>query len=323
MDQVNGVLQKVSAKPAVPIAIFLFLLFFILYIYVNVKKRKYHCKSLSKTELQTSIKPLSMFKADVSLNKVYVKTAYNCCCVGDFKNDYVDTCALINCAKQGVRALDFTIFSLKEEPVVSASSFISPLYKEEYNSLSFSEVMQQVKRSFILDPLNCPNTTDPLILIFRIQSRIKKTYDKMGDILQSTFGKDNPAGSLLYTDIVNMNSTTVKQLIGKVLIMVDTTGLLNYESSKLNKLSVVNFGNLENRIIRMKDVYDENKKQRNPLTILYPNLKTSSDNYDFTLGFPLGIQFIGMNFQTKDRYLDAYNSFFSESAFKPFLEVAS
>ena len=323
MDQVSGVIQQVSAKPAVPLAIFLFLLFFVLYVFVSLKKRKYHCNVLAKTELQTSIKPLSKFQADVSLNKVYVKTAYNCCCAGEFKNDYVDTCALVNCAKQGVRALDFTVFSLKDEPVVSASSYTSPLYKEQYNSLSFAEVIQQVKRSFVLDTMNCPNTTDPLFLILRIQSRHKKIYDKMADILQASFGSGNIAGNLLFTDMNQMNRATIKQFIGKVLIMVDTTGLSGYESSTLSKLSVVNFGTLENRIIRAKDVYDENRRSRSPLTILYPNLQTSSDNYDFTLGLPLGIQFIGMNFQTQDRYLDAYNAFFAEAAFKPFLPQAT
>jgi hypothetical protein len=320
MDQVSGVIKKAYASPAVPIAIFLFLLFFFLYVYVGLKKRKYHCNVLSKTEIQTSIKPLSKFKTDVSLNQVYVKTAYNCCCAGDFKNDYVDTCALVNCAKQGVRALDFTVFSLNNKPVVSASSFNSPLYKEQYNSLLFSEVMQQVKRSFLLDTLNCPNTTDPLFLIFRIQSRHKKIYDNMADVLQSSFGSGNVAGNMLYTDINQMKRATLKQFIGKVVVMVDTTGLSGYESSKLSKMSVVNFGNIENRIIRAKDVYDENRRARTPLTILYPNLQRSSDNFDFTLGLPLGIQFIGLNFQTKDRYLDAYNSFFNNSAFKPFIK---
>jgi len=321
MDQVDGVIQKAYASPAVPVAIFLFLSFFLLYVFVSLKKRKYHCNVLSKTEIQTSIKPLTKFKTDVSLNKVYVKTAYNCCCVGEFKNDYVDTCALVNCAKQGVRALDFTVFSLKDQPVVSASSFNSPLYKQQYNSLSFSEVMQQVKRSFLLDTLNCPNTTDPLFLIFRIQSRNKKIYDKMGDILQSSFGSGNLAGNMIYTDINQMKKANLKQFIGKVVIMVDTTGLSGYESSKLSKLSVVNFGNIENRIIRAKDVYDENRRERTPLTILYPDLQTSSDNFDFTLGIPLGIQFIGLNFQTKDQYLDAYNAFFANAAFKPFVKT--
>ena len=52
----------------------------------------------------------SMF--DVTLNSVFVKTAYNCCCTGNFKNDYVDTCALENCYNQGARALHFEVYLL-------------------------------------------------------------------------------------------------------------------------------------------------------------------------------------------------------------------
>ena len=37
----------------------------------------------------------------------YIKTAYNCCSPGTYKNDYVSTCSLKNALKQGVRGLDF------------------------------------------------------------------------------------------------------------------------------------------------------------------------------------------------------------------------
>ena len=39
----------------------------------------------------------------------YIKTAYNCCSGGNYKNDYVDLCVLKNILKQGVRGLDFEI----------------------------------------------------------------------------------------------------------------------------------------------------------------------------------------------------------------------
>ena len=37
------------------------------------------------------------------LKDFYIKTAYNACCSGKYKNDYVDICALKNCAKYGYR----------------------------------------------------------------------------------------------------------------------------------------------------------------------------------------------------------------------------
>jgi hypothetical protein len=97
----------------------------------------------------------------------FIKTAYNCCCIGNFKNDYVDTCALKNCASYGVRALDFQIYSLNNAPIVSASSVKSTQYKEIYNHLSFYSVMKSVRQYFVDDSTNI-NRTDPLFLIFTI-----------------------------------------------------------------------------------------------------------------------------------------------------------
>ena len=46
------------------------------------------------------------------LRDYYIKSAYNSCSGGNYKNDYVDTCILKSLLKQGVRALDFEIFSV-------------------------------------------------------------------------------------------------------------------------------------------------------------------------------------------------------------------
>jgi hypothetical protein len=47
----------------------------------------------------------------------------------------------------------------------------------------------------------------------------------------------------------------------------------------------------------------------NYLNIIYPNVQTSSSNYDFiTSGFNNGISFIGLNFQTNDSYLTLLNT---------------
>ena len=57
-----------------------------------------------------------------SLYDYYIKTAYNCCCSGNFKNDFVNECALTSTLKQGARCLDFEIYSIDNKPVIAASS---------------------------------------------------------------------------------------------------------------------------------------------------------------------------------------------------------
>ena len=61
------------------------------------------------------------------LRDYYIKTAYNCCAIGNFKNTYVSTCALKQVIRQGARCLDFEIYSLNDMPVVAVSS------QEDYN----------------------------------------------------------------------------------------------------------------------------------------------------------------------------------------------
>ena len=63
--------------------------------------------------------------SNYKLKDFYIKTAYNCFSSGKFKNDYVDNCALTNCASYGVRALDMQIYSVKNQPVISFSALKS------------------------------------------------------------------------------------------------------------------------------------------------------------------------------------------------------
>ena len=57
-----------------------------------------------------------------ALRDFFVKTAYNCCAIGEFKNTFVDLCALKQVIRQGVRALDFQIYSVDDKPVIAVST---------------------------------------------------------------------------------------------------------------------------------------------------------------------------------------------------------
>jgi len=291
--------------------------FVILYIYTTIKKQDYNCKVIESYPYQT-MKPLTGILSK-RLNQTSVKTAYNCCCTGDFKNDYVDSCALLNCAKQGVRALDFTVYSLHDEPVIAAATIHSKKYKEMYNSMHFSKTMSQVKQMFLYDSVNCSNITDPLFLIFRIQSANLNLYNKMGDILSSVFGDGNVVNKL-YTPKTDqpLDTELISELNGKVIILVDITGIPSFENSNLSSLTALQLGTMTNQIYRESEAYDllESDINQNNLyiNVLYPDFQAKSLNYDFnTVGLKQQFQFIGLNFQTNDVYLDAYNKIFTSS----------
>ena len=124
--------------------IVLILLMVIWWIYSKLTLDKANCKQMNNLykdfPLMHTIN-ISNEQFSHKLRDYYIKTAYNCCSSGNFKNDFVNICALKNCIKQGVRCLDFEIYSIDNKPVISVSSQNVFDVKEAYNSVSFSNAM--------------------------------------------------------------------------------------------------------------------------------------------------------------------------------------
>lgn len=302
------------------IAIIVVLLF---YITSKTNLKQVNCRRI---EHNKQLNLSSMSDSDEKLNNFFIKTAYNCCCTGNFKNDYVDLCSLKNCATQGVRALDFQIYSLNNKPVISASSVKTNKYKEIYNYLEFYDTMLNIKRYFIDDPTTSSNNTDPLFLIFRLYSTNQKIYDDMGDALNNIFGFANSMGNLIYIAPpgITLDNESLNNLRNKVIIIVDPANgdPPKFESSKLNWINSLTVGTGTNNAYNEKDslinVSSIHENAQSNLTFLYPEISYISSNYDFvTTGIFNYISFICMSFQTNDKWLTNYNSkdFFGSNAF--------
>lgn len=323
MESIANTMSTYMNKDTITSTLLFIILFFILYfIYQAVQQQKYNCNLIKGYPiLQMESIPLEVM--NLPIHKTYIKTAYNCCCNGEFKNGYVDKCALMNCAKQGVRALDFTVYSLRGEPVIGTSTLDSKKYKESYNSMPFTSTMAQVKQLFMYDIANCPNIKDPLFLIFRIQSENLNIYNKMGDTLQSLFGYGNAAGNKLFKPAYGLpiDQEKVSSFDGKVTILVDITGLNGFENSTLATITALELGTLTNQIYRESEAFEIIESGITPnvnhLNVLYPDYNPKSNNYDFyTVGMKQQFQFIGMNFQMNDVYLTKYNEMFKSSIIK-------
>jgi hypothetical protein len=257
------------------------------------------------------------------ISKLYIKTAYNCCCKGKFKNDYVDIqkgtsedfCALRNCAMNGVRALDFTVYSKNKKPVISASTKDEINYKELYNNVDFDLTMKQVYRFFLFER-NSSLTKDPLFLIFRIQSDIPELYDSVATSLTQNFGVGSQYGNMIYMKKLN-NMTTLNEIKNtRVVIMVQPYDLEKLEKSSLNNVTAYKLnadGYTRPCINRFSDKLTN--LDTTEINIIYPDLyNKQSKNFDPTKYFIENITFIGMNFQTNDNNLKKYNAKFKDSS---------
>ena len=83
------------------------------------------------------IRPITSSDPDCSGNlyDYYIKTAYNACSGGSYKNNFVDVCNLKAVIKQGVRCLDFEVYSVNDEPVVATSTQDDFYIKETFHPL--------------------------------------------------------------------------------------------------------------------------------------------------------------------------------------------
>ena len=328
-------LQEISPNKSKTYIIMIFAVIVVLYVlyYISHKLNliKTNCGKLN-IQPNTTVLSIKDKKSKINtkenLNNFFIKTAYNCCCTGNFKNDYVDLCALRNCASNGVRALDFQIYSLNNKPIVSASSVISNQYKEMYNYISFHDAMINVSKFFVTDSTNV-NSRDPLFLIFRLHSTNAIIYNMMAKSLNEIFGYGSLVGNMIYIVPQNttLDNTRLDVLYKRLVIIVDPTyaDKTAFENSNLSSFTSLIVGtSLNNQIYResnLLSVIDVNQSTGTDtnvsknINILYPNLQVNKNNYDFvTTGIFNKISFIGMNYQYYDIFLTEYNTIFSDCA---------
>lgn len=184
------------------------------YLSEYVNKDKKNCEKISKYQMETInnsiINNKDYFQDNqgnpFKLKNFFIKTAYNCFCSGNFKNDYVNKCALENCKKYGARALDLQIFSLNGVPIVATNSLNTNLYKETFNHITLEDAIRDINNVYNLTLSDSDMTNgDPIFLILRIhydsirdnnrniESINKKKlifYDKIFEVLNKEFPRD-------------------------------------------------------------------------------------------------------------------------------------
>lgn len=262
-----------------------------------------------------SINPDDVNYKNYKLRDYYIKTSYNCCALGDFKNTYVDLCALENVLKQGVRCLDFEIYSLNGKPVVAVSSKDEYYIKESFNSLELGTILDFLN-NYAFSGSTTPNSKDPLILHFRIKSKNKPMYDVMAELIQTKLSSRLLGSN--YSNENNGNNLTMEPItsfMGKIIIAVDKHNPL-FEDTKMKEVTNIASNSLFMRALRDDDVkftpdFEElvefNKKN---MTISMPNLSPSDTNIEAAIHMRYGCQCIAMNYQNYDEHLEFIDSFF-------------
>lgn len=251
-----------------------------------------------------------------SLLDYYIKTAYNCCSGGSYKNDYVNICNLKHVLKQGCRGLDFEIFSIEDAPVVATTTNKDIIIKETFNSVKFSEVLYILKHYAFSQGFS-PNYKDPIILHLRIKSNNQKMYNNLSHLFE------------MYTDLLlgssysyenhgkNFGNIKLLDLMGKIVIIVDKENTSFMENAKFLEYINMTSNSMFMRSLHYYDIkyspdiaelQDYNKQN---MTIAIPDNEINPENPSSIVVRETGCQMIAMRYQYRDNYLDEIIDFFN------------
>jgi len=247
----------------------------------------------------------------------YIKTAYNACSGGSYKNDYVEICNLKSILKEGVRCLDFAIYSVNDNPVVATSTNASYYVKETFNSVLFKDVMKTIK-DYAFATGTAPNSNDPIILHLRLYSNNPKMYNELTQIFQEyddiMLGKEYSYES----NGKNLGDYPLIPFMKKIILIVDKNeqtfldhdDLLEYINltSSSNYMRVYRYSDFKNN----SDVNELFQYNKNAMTIILPDDDVNPNNPDSELCRESGCQMVAMRYQYNDNNLKKDTTFFND-----------
>ena len=296
----------------------------IIYSYYISSLNEQECKYTTKLYDTLNGKIRSISQNDpvcgYKLYDYYIKTAYNCCNGGSFKNDYVNICHLKNILKQGVRGLDFEIYSVGDQPVVASSTTNNYYVKETYNSVPFSEVMKVIT-NYAFSSSTSPNPNDPIIIHLRIKSANQTMYKNFADLLKSynqyLLGKDYS----FENQGNNLGASPLLQFSQKIILVVDKSN-----SSFMDNQQFLEYVNITSNSIFMRalkyydvkftpDMNELKEFNKRGMTICIPDNNMYPTNPNGIIARENGCQMVAMCYQNPDNILQENNDFFDKAGY--------
>lgn len=299
--------------------IFIVILISLLYYFYMRNLPNKECNSMDVLYSTLNGKLRSINESDTQFGYLfrdyYIKSAYNACSGGSYKNDYVDICVLKDLLKQGVRGLDFEIYSLDDKPVVATSTLDSYNIKETYNYVAFGEVLKIIQ-NYAFVTATAPNPKDPIIIHLRIKSLNKKMYKNFAKLFES-YGSILLGKEYSYEfQGKNLGETKLLKLMGKIIVIVDRSNNAFLECPEFYEYVNMTSNSLFMRALHYYDIaytpdiaelIEYNKKC---MTLGMPDKGSNPVNPSSIVLRETGTQMLAMRYQLFDTNLEENNMMF-------------
>lgn len=316
-------LKESTAVLLITVITLMIILITLLYYFYYSRLRSKNCKTMDTIygDLNGKIKSIDNSEQfNYTFKDYYIKTAYNCCSGGNYKNDYVDLCVMKDLLKQGVRGLDFEIFSINDKPVVATSTTDSYYVKETFNYINFIDVMNVI-RDYAFATSTAPNALDPIIIHLRIKSTNQTMYQNFAKLLE------NYDSILLSKDYdseyygKNFGDVELRKLMGKVVIIVDRSNISFLECPEFYKFINMTSNSIFMRALHYYDIkYTPDMNElinfnKQNMTIGMPDKGSNPDNPSGIVMREMGVQLLGMRYQKIDTNIEENDVFFNENGY--------
>ena len=322
MKSLTEMKESMAVVLIVSITLMIILISIIYYFYYSGLRSR-ECKNMSNAygELNGKIKSIDDSELfNYAFRDYYIKSAYNCCSGGSYKNDFVDTCNLKNLLKQGVRGLDFEIFSIDDKPVIATSTSDSYYVKETFNYVYFGDAMNII-RDYAFATSTAPNALDPIIIHLRIKSTNQDMYKNFATLLKSyeniLLSKDY--GFEYYGQ--NFGTVDIRKLSGKVVFIVERSNTTFLEVPEFYEFVNMTSNSVFMRALHYYDIkYTPDLQEliqfnKQNITIGMPDKGASPDNPSSIVMRECGCQLLAMRYQLMDTEVDENNIFFDENGY--------
>jgi hypothetical protein len=304
--------------------IFIILIIFITYMIYLSRLNNNECSYMNNLypSIDGNLRPISSSDPDCSGNlfDYYIKTAYNACSGGSYKNDFVNICNLKALIKQGVRALDFEIYSINNNPVVATSTSDSYFVKETFNSVNFGDVMDTIVNYAFVGG-TCPNPTDPLLIHLRCMSNNQDMYTNLAHIFASYNSYMLGPDYSFESSGTNLGNVPLLSLQNKIILIIDRSNTSFLENSNLveyvNLTSNSVFARLYTyyNVKNNPDINELTEYNKTGMTIVLPDGGSNPTNPSGMVCRASGCQMVAMRYQYVDNYLMENALFFDEGGY--------
>jgi len=263
----------------------------------------------------------------------YVLSSYNSCNTStELQHNTISLNALKYVIGQGVRLLDFEVYSLENKPVVSTSNNPDNYYMfQSSNYVNFNDAFETIiNNAFNIS--TCPNPSDPLFVHLRVKSNNDKMLNNLATIFETYEGSTNYILGTKYSfekttcnsnitinnsenanSNCNTNNITEEPLYyfqNKIIIILDRSNTTALDCANLMEYVNLTSNSLYCRLINNFTMVNSQDQQellefnKRTVTIVTPDIGINKNNPDVNKSKLLGIQFNANNFYQKDNSLN-------------------